>query len=553
MFTTLITHGWQQWRWPTFGVLLLFHGYFVPAVWAQTTTGAEAAAQATVGAPVITPMNWSAAALPPPSLQQQAIFENAVAHRRTPPVNVWPHSANVTGPFGLPETGFGNVSQGHQVEMQPTSEDANTQAFSPEPNAPVSILVSSALSPTTGKTPITEPAVAQSGRNVMMVGNWWAARSTNGGGTWSYINPYADMSDFCCDQDVIVDPARDMFMWYRQGLYSSAAGSSRFKLGVSTNGGSSFCTYDYRPNNLGLPTGLWWDYPALATSNNHLYIITNIYTAAGAFFRQVVLRWPLDSLRSCSGFSFNWLNGLTSGWATVAQGATTTMYIGDHRGLNNSFRVYRWHDNSTSTSWFDRTIPAYTFQSKNSACITPDGLNPCARGDSRLLAGWVRKGKYQTVGEVGFMWHAREGGGFPFPYVEAVSLREDTLAVSGRPLLWSSSGAWQYPYASPDRRGDLAVTASFMGGSWYTSTIFLISDDVIASGWDVFTLRVGNRGATAWGDYVRNRVFNPSGYGWVTAGHTQQGGSTGVNTEPRYYVIARPRDVPSVNRYRLTP
>jgi hypothetical protein len=261
----------------------------------------------------------------------------------------------------------------------------------------------------------------------------------------------------------------------------------------------------------------------------------------------------LDALKTCAGFSFSWLNGVLSGWGTSVQGATTTMYFGDHRGFNNTFRVHRWPENSGTVPFVDRAIPAFTFENGNGVCTTPDGLNPCARSDSRLLAGWVRKGKYQTVGEVGFMWDARQGGGFPYPYTEAVTLREDTLVVTGRPILWSSSGAWHYPFGSPNARGDLGLSITFMGGTWYPSTIFLINDDLIASGWDVFTIRVGNRGATAWGDYTRNRAFLPSQFAWVSSGHTQQGGSTGGFTEPRYYVITRPRDAPSVTRYRLTP
>ncbi len=228
------------------------------------------------------------------------------------------------------------------------------------------------------------------------------------------------------------------------------------------------------------------------------------------------------------------------------------MYIGDHRGTNNSFTGYVWPENSnTYTSSVTQTIPTWTFQNQNSSCTTPDNLNPCSRSISTIQAAWLRKGKYQKVGELGFMWHAHEGGGFPYPYLEAVTLREDTLTVTGRPLMWDSGTAYQYPFASPNGRGDLGVTLTMMGGSNYPSTIFLIDDDYNAAPppWECWLLEAGNAGATGWGDFVRNRAFLPSQRAWVSAGHTQQGGSGPANTQPRYYVLSRPRDLPSVTRY----
>ena len=89
---------------------------------------------------------------------------------------------------------------------------AGTQSnVPPEIPSTLTILRSSPLAPTTGQSTINEPSVAQSGAYVFYTGNWYAARSTSGGAGWSYLNPYADMPDFCCDQDVIVDRSRDIF------------------------------------------------------------------------------------------------------------------------------------------------------------------------------------------------------------------------------------------------------------------------------------------------------------------------------------------------------
>ena len=71
---------------------------------------------------------------------------------------------------------------------------------------------------------IDEPAAANNGNLVFYTGNWYAARSTNGGASWTYVDPYADMSDFCCDQDVIYSPNYGIFIWDR--LSYSLVGSN---------------------------------------------------------------------------------------------------------------------------------------------------------------------------------------------------------------------------------------------------------------------------------------------------------------------------------------
>jgi hypothetical protein len=543
--------------WP--GLVLLASAFPLSAL-AQGHAGQESAtlegqvskgtaAQARVAAPEHVAVKFLTE---PPNLtrQQIAISESAVIRTHRPPP-LGAQVRDIAGPAGIPET---------EVPSNVLSNEVPKLVSGPSSNAPLTIEVSSGLSPSAGgldASPINEPSVAQSGAFIFYTANWFAARSTVGGvgrGAWSYINPYADMPDFCCDQDVIADRGRDIILWYRQGNYNSNTGQSRFVLGVSSDGGASFCNYSYRPIDVDSTfTSRWWDYPHLALSNNYLYISTSIFLGSGEddFDRKVILRWPLDSLQTCSAFGFQYLNGVTTGWAEPVQGATTAMYIGDHRGTNNSFTVYRWPENSNNYTFTTQSIPAFTFQNRNSSCPTPDELNPCARADSRIQAGWVRKGKYQTVGEVGFMWNAREGGGFPYPYVEAVTFREDTLAVTGRPLAWTAGTAYQYPFASPNARGDLGVTLTIMGGNWYPSTIFFIDDDYndAPPGWESWLLQSGNAGATAWGDYIRNRPFLPTQLGWVSTAHTQQGGSGGQSTQPGYYVVSRARDVTSVNRY----
>ncbi len=256
------------------------------------------------------------------------------------------------------------------------------------------------------------------------------------------------------------------------------------------------------------------------------------------------MRFPLDDLATCSGFSFWWW-GQVSYWGGPVQGATTTMYYGDHQASPNSFRIYQQPESITGILWTDVAIPGWLLEQGEpaGACPSADGQNWCARSDSVVRGGWVANGV------VGFLWHAAAGNGFPFPYVEAATFSEtNNFAYLGRPFIWSNNGAWHYPYVSPNARGDIAVTAFFSTAASFPSPAFLIFDDYSPHpppGWEAYLLIAGGKGGIGWGDYVRNRAFQPSQVGWVT--------SAWINTQggvlPLFYIVSRERDIPSIDRF----
>lgn len=429
-------------------------------------------------------------------------------------------------------------------------DDSAAAAPPPPPNA-ARIFRSTALSPTSGKSTINEPSVAQGGKNVFFTGNWYAGYSTNGGSSFVYLNPYRDMTDFCCDQDVVYDPGHDVFFWYRQGVKNTTTKQSRFRLGVSRNFGAGGCYYNFEPKGVNSGwSGNWFDYPQLSLGANYLYISTNVFnfdTPDNGYVRTVILRFPLDKLTACAGFGYNYFT-YDEGWGGLAQGLGTTMYAGTHRGTTDSFRVYWWPESSNDIFNKDVGIPGWTFENSDATCAAPGG-NWCGRGDSRVLAGWVANGT------VAFLWNAKEGGGFPQPYINAVAFAQSTLDVlagnPGRPLVWNDSIAIQYPSASPNARGDVAINFTYATASKNPTAAFAIADDFISPppGWTFFDIRAGTHSAGAWGDYTRIRPMYPAGIGWTVASHTQQGGNTGARTEPRFSIVGRQRDEAAVTRW----
>ncbi|MGH6926245.1 MAG: hypothetical protein ACRED5_21160, partial [Propylenella sp.] len=85
--------------------------------------------------------------------------------------------------------------------------------------------------PTDFSSSTNEPSTAMAGRNRFQTGNWYAAYSSNAGTTWTHLSPFTAFpaidGGFCCDQETIFVPSRNMFIWFLQYIKSgSTAGST---------------------------------------------------------------------------------------------------------------------------------------------------------------------------------------------------------------------------------------------------------------------------------------------------------------------------------------
>jgi hypothetical protein len=164
----------------------------------------------------------------------------------------------------------------------------------------------------------------------------------------------------------------------------------------------------------------------------------------------------------------------------------------------------------------------------------------------------------KTGGEVGistvyFMWDAKQGGGFPFPYTEWASFDVGTgPATSISPHeIWNSGFAWQYPGLGIDARGHLGVSIQIGGGGSYPGSQFLLADDVTGvppPPFVGFFLDSGAHSSSRWGDYLTARpATDPGSTGntWIVTGFTlHDNGSGGAVTTPHFYWVGRQRDDP---------
>jgi hypothetical protein len=411
------------------------------------------------------------------------------------------------------------------------------------------------------KSNIMEHSTAGKGSLMFATGNWFAARSVTKGQTWTYLSAFTGFPSFCCDQVVLFDLTRDMFLWLRMGT-PDGAGQNVFQLTVQThnNFSGSYWTYTTAPTNVNLAwTNQWWDYPHMQLGTDYLYISWNMFNQAGTWVRTVMLRWPLNELAAGAGFSYNYFTDASYFTFVPVSGADHTMYFAsnwasppyDHLG------IWRWHEDSAGLTFWTKTIAAWTASGRGvMPCGSPNWM---ARADQRILTGARYRVNNDGIAEnripgrmvLGWWWNVAEGGGFTLPYIEGAAFYEDTMVqlpgYLGRPYVY---GGWcfSYPSFAPNNRGDLGGVFNFSTPPNLQLPIvaFSIADDYwhAPPGWDVIGAAASSGGASdaVWGDYNTVRAYQ-FGTTWISASHViPTAGNCSNCSVPIWFSFARQRD-----------
>jgi hypothetical protein len=402
--------------------------------------------------------------------------------------------------------------------------------------------------PATATSLVGEPCVAQGGRDVLVTGNWYAAVSSDGGQSFTYVDPetaFPSSVRFCCDQSAIYDPSRDLFLWLLLYLdldanppasvvrLAVAHGQAEFEAG-------SWALYDNTPQQLGAPSGDWFDYPQIGLGANSAYITANVFrtTTDDQWVNTVIARLSLDQLAAGAAPTVEYLASTDHFTFTTVAGAGTTMYWASHDLSFFATRVYRWAEGASTIPFDDVLVTPYEIAAP--ACAGPDGRNWCGRSDDRVLAGWVAEGV------LGFLWNASQDAAHPYPYVRAIRLDEATGAVIDEPDLWSAATAWLWPSVGVNARGHIAGTVFFGGGAFHPSLGAFVLDDLSAPPppWEVYELVAGTSGPATddWGDFLCTRRASPEGSSWVATGFVLAGGAGGGSVHPQLVRMGRERD-----------
>ncbi len=454
------------------------------------------------------------------------------------------------------------VPQGRIYSSIPPPQDPPTQVAvggtGAQPNAPndfkyqlVHDFTASEVA-TSQRSSTNEPSVANIGNTVFYTGNWYAARSTDGGQTFSYVNPYTNFpsvnNGFCCDQVVDYVPNQDMVIWGLQYNRDANTGTLRIAraVGASDVANNVWTYYDFTPQDFGFANGNWMDFPNITLGATNVYFTSNVFstTCPGGncpFTGSVVWRIPRTQLAAGGGITFDYLTQTNVGSLRATEGAGTTMYWGSW--LNTStLRIFHWDDGSGTIFWDDVSPNAFTFMTRGSGVAgTTDGTNWAAFGDSRILGAWVANGI------IGFMWGARQDGTFPYPYTIIARFNQTTRALVTQNQVWNAGYAWLFPTASVNSAQNLAGLLVAGGGTLFPLTNIWIVDDVQSSFQPIsLYYAIGsNAGPSSnrWGDFHTVRPHKNQPNSWVASTYGLIGGGANSNTVPTYLWFGRERDI----------
>lgn len=470
------------------------------------------------------------------------------------------------GPQGLPRaTSQTDAPTWASVAGAKSQVQGQAQALAPSSfnlfiaSSPKSVIPSGFLSE------VEEASTGMSGKSLFMTANWYAAYSNNSGSTWTHVSPFSAFPSadggFCCDQQAIYEPARDMMLWLLQyiksGSTSGDRGRERIAVYLPVNAGLSgtgWFYYDLLPSYFGGPaTGEWFDYPRLALTKNYLWLAVNVFTTTSdSWTRTVMMRIPLDQLSSGGQISADWISWTANFNFTPIEGVENSMWWASHQN-NQTLRVFKWPEtSSTITAW---DIPISAWNTGSHSCPSADARDWCARSDNRVLAGARAYNRTTGNNDAFFFWNVGQGGSFPKPYIEAytISLTNPPAAVT-RPLIWNSTMPFHYVGASTNGRGDVGLSLFWaQPPNLYPAHALCIADDYSGPppGWQCAQTAVSTNGPTGnrWGDFVTVRPAYPSTFSWQAVGWTLQGGTGGNNMQPVNMVFGRGRDYPEFVRW----
>lgn len=404
---------------------------------------------------------------------------------------------------------------------------------------------------------------AESGSIVLATGNWYAAYSTDGGGTFTSVDPttiFDNTADggFCCDQIVQYVPSIDRFIWLMQ-FSTGANGKNRLRIASASpeTVASSKCTswtyWDLTSDALGITTTTadatagnhWLDYPNMSVGTNSLYISVDNVGNGGASpptGGRIIVRIPLSDIAAAGTINFrytNWSNCGSAYGSHVTQNTGDEAYWAGNKN-NSTLQVFNWNEGSTSYSWRDVGVNNWPNGTLTSTAVDGnDWLSKAASFPRFGVIGATRRGN-----EVWFAWTASSGtgasGGFNFPNANIQVVKIDPSKSYNRLdqfSIWNNDYAFAYPALATNDQAEVGIALGWGGKKFYANSAVGILGDFV-----VWYPELSNIATTRWGDFVTVRQASPqtglfAGFGYAILKDTTS--TAGVKFDPFYILFGR--------------
>lgn len=392
---------------------------------------------------------------------------------------------------------------------------------------------------------VNEPTGAVGGGVVFAAANWFAAYSTNNGGSFTQLNPSTIFPNadggFCCDQIVQYVPTIDRIIWLMQYSRAPGPGPNRYRIAaasptdVKNSNGTAWTYWDITSTQLGFGNN-WIDYPDLSVGSKSLYVS---FDEVGVGL--TVVRIPLAEIQARTTIHFWYTDPNNSPMAYgghLTQNAQDEIFWAGHNS-NSSMRVFSWQEASNTYFWRDVAVGSWPNNNANLTSTSPDAKDWLTKlrnfpvnavlGSTRVFSSGARQ-----INQIWFAWSAPSGSNFRQPHVQWVALnRANNFSLVSQQQIWNNNYAFSYPAIVSNSNGEVGLSLEYGGGGNYENHVAGFWGDFI-----VYITTSSNTGSTRFGDCVTIRQdaahperFDAFGYGMVSSG--------GIRSDTHYVVFGR--------------
>ncbi len=434
----------------------------------------------------------------------------------------------------VPTTG-GSLLQGGTISELPQPEAAAAPAMIAKTLSDP-VLFFRSVGYGSGSGTWLDPNGATAGDIVIGSYNGPVAFSTDGGANFTHHNvssifPNKDANGnlidggFGCDQVIVYVPQYDRFVWlmqFRRGLLpgddpDEPTGPNRYRLATASSaqfiasGGTVWTTYwDLTCALFGFEDHIWMDYPDLAVGANYLYLSADVVGGGGLF----VARIPLADIDGEGviniGFTDPALGGLVLGSHLVHDIGETAYWAG-HNG-NGAVRIFSMSESDDYYAWRDLAL-IDSWPNSDLSSITPTGRDWLAfgfpgfriiGGTRRLATHFLEDNSVVQSDELWLAWGAGQGGGFPEPHIQLLTVDMFDETVTGQRQIWSDEVAFSYPALALNNQSEIGVALAFGGNDAHSNFAVGIWGDYV-----VYYPELADASKSRFGDYFGIRPFWP--------------------------------------------
>lgn len=400
---------------------------------------------------------------------------------------------------------------------------------------------------------VGEPSGASGGGVVFVTSNWYAAYSTDGGNTFTQLNPTtvfpADAIGFCCDQIVQYLPKIDRFIWLLQGNGMRLASAK--PADIISNPQTAWTHWNLGPDVFGEPAGTGYDYPDLAVGDNSLYLSWDAgwpTCPKGCNSGREVVRTSLTEIQAGGTINLGYTTPSDSAnaWGShLSQDTGNELFWAGHDSTSK-MRIYSLMEGSNTYFWQDINVGSWSNTGISSS--TPDGqdwMSKLGGFPGTAVIGLTRVGD-----RAWFAWSAGTDSNFRQPHIEIVTLNTSAanppaLSVSQQVQVWNSAYAFGYPALSTNAcTKEVGMSFEYGGKNDYENHDY---ENHVVGFWGDFIAYIttsSDVGTTRFGDYVTIRqaprtnadpgnLFDAFGYGLDKS-------ASGTKADVHYVLFGRP-------------